>query len=408
MTAKPTTGRGPGGPCSAGRATAAWRTLRRLLAAAATLLLFACRSAAPGARAGSSPPQWSATEDLRIGSVDDSATMLTGVSSLAVGPDGSVAVAQPLDGDVRVFDSAGRPLRTIGRRGRGPGEFENAYSVQWLGDTLVTVDPALIRETLFSAAGRVLGSFSATPKGLSEEYSARFPFWLARDGTLLEKAEPRMLGSALPILYLRIERAGTIVDTLLPDSTPHRYAFFKEGLSGQPFLDDPVTAPSVDGALFAVVRRKVAETAETDSFRVTVLRSSRDTVYSRAYRYTPIPLPGRLVDSLVAIQARAMLHLFGGDSALAVRTIHDAILIPKYTPPISQALFADDGDLWLRREDLPGARQRWMVLDSVGDPVGRVALPQDLLVKLVHGSALWGVAFDSLGVPYVVRDRIGR
>jgi len=58
------------------------------------------------------------------------------------------AVSEALLQQVLVFDSTGRFLRTIGRKGRGPGEYgKAAYVVVGPGDTLLVVDNFLQRIT---------------------------------------------------------------------------------------------------------------------------------------------------------------------------------------------------------------------------------------------------------------------
>ena len=43
---------------------------------------------------------------------------------------GTIVIAEPTGGSLRYFDATGRPTRTVGRRGKGPGEF---MLISWLG-----------------------------------------------------------------------------------------------------------------------------------------------------------------------------------------------------------------------------------------------------------------------------------
>jgi hypothetical protein len=51
---------------------------------------------------------------------------------------------------IAVYDSAGRFLRTIGRRGRGPGEFLGIRHIIAIADTLFVYDNALLRRSVFA------------------------------------------------------------------------------------------------------------------------------------------------------------------------------------------------------------------------------------------------------------------
>lgn len=79
------------------------------------------------------------------------------VSAVALGPGGTVFVADAANSEIRVFGLDGAHLRTFGRGGEGPGEFASIYSIAWVGDRLLTYDPHLGRVGEFSAEGEWLG-----------------------------------------------------------------------------------------------------------------------------------------------------------------------------------------------------------------------------------------------------------
>jgi hypothetical protein len=63
-------------------------------------------------------------EDLVItGSEDHESQMLQDIRTLDVDELGNIFILDEGAADIKVFDSAGRHLRTIGRKGQGPGEF---------------------------------------------------------------------------------------------------------------------------------------------------------------------------------------------------------------------------------------------------------------------------------------------
>ena len=108
------------------------------------------------------PPSWRLLPIVSIGTL--------GTASGPAAPDefGRIAgvVADP-GGRVFVADAqgAGDPrlrkfMRTLGRPGSGPGEFEGLQGLAWLGrDTLVAMDPGNARLTLLSSEGEFLGQW---------------------------------------------------------------------------------------------------------------------------------------------------------------------------------------------------------------------------------------------------------
>jgi hypothetical protein len=64
----------------------------------------------------------------------------------------------------------------------------------------------------------------------------------------------------------------------------------------------------------------------------------------------------------------------------------------------------DEGGLWLEPQGVPGTP--WLVLDPELVPRARVEPPSGVTLRRVGAQAAWGVAYDSLGVPTVVRFRV--
>ena len=79
--------------------------------------------------------------DLQFGSVDGTDPNLTfGAIGVEAAGDGTIYVLEQQAAEVRVFDSGGRYLRTIVRRGEGPGEIEGANGIFLSGDTLLWIN----------------------------------------------------------------------------------------------------------------------------------------------------------------------------------------------------------------------------------------------------------------------------
>ncbi|MXW09170.1 MAG: 6-bladed beta-propeller [Gammaproteobacteria bacterium] len=68
--------------------------------------------------------------EITIGMLDGPEEYLFGrIGSVAVNDDGTVYILDRLEQHVRVFDSLGVYLETLGRRGEGPGEFTSAEAI---------------------------------------------------------------------------------------------------------------------------------------------------------------------------------------------------------------------------------------------------------------------------------------
>jgi len=82
--------------------------------------------------------------------------MVIGLSMLS---DGGVVLASHRSNSIQFFDAQGRRTKSVGRRGRGPGEFTGVSQFLRFGDTLVLVDLRGIAQ-LFSSTGKYVRSES--------------------------------------------------------------------------------------------------------------------------------------------------------------------------------------------------------------------------------------------------------
>ena len=80
--------------------------------------------------------------------------------------DESIVAVDRGSAQIRVYDPDGRHLRTMGRQGEGPGEFENGPFQMWIaaGDTIWAGDYFPWRYNLFTAEGEFVRGVGLTPQ----------------------------------------------------------------------------------------------------------------------------------------------------------------------------------------------------------------------------------------------------
>jgi hypothetical protein len=104
------------------------------------------------------------------------------ITAADLGSDGAIYVLDLASGRIRAFDSTGKFLRSISRKGTGPGEIGPTAStmIAAAGDTLLVVDIMGQKASTFSGDGALLGSFD-TP--ISDGLPVK---WMERnDGTIV-------------------------------------------------------------------------------------------------------------------------------------------------------------------------------------------------------------------------------
>ncbi len=159
------------------------------------------------------PPEWTLHLDARIGSLVDAPSSFGQIRSVVLDRESNIFVADVVARTIVVFDSNGAYVRTIGRKGAGPGEFEQPYSLGWLGDTLLVLDFRNARIGKFSRTGEWLGMWRWQPLTGGEIQ--------LRNGSLSDAYAPVMVGSfdSGTLGYLHITPTG-IADTMLMPRAP--------------------------------------------------------------------------------------------------------------------------------------------------------------------------------------------
>jgi hypothetical protein len=107
-------------------------------------------------------PDWAVEfeEDLVIQGEDESGGIRFYLPrGIAVDQQGNIYISDYQDQDIKVFDSDGAYLQTIGRKGEGPGEFQALFDFAILSDgRLLAMDFRSRRTSLFSLDGKLQGS----------------------------------------------------------------------------------------------------------------------------------------------------------------------------------------------------------------------------------------------------------
>jgi hypothetical protein len=372
------------------------------------LLLQACASSAPVAQRATL--RGILARDLRI---DGYAADLSRVSGIAVAPDGTILVGQPEDGTILSYAPDGRRLGRFGRPGAGPGEFRRLTTLGWVGDTLWAVDMDLLRLTLIFPARQLLRTIRL-PTSIIPPRPATGPVpklespWLGvplPGGDLLVQADIRGGKQPPPYdaelqdkdgVYARVSADGAYRHLLLA------YSVFGEQCKWGPTLFIPqCPRPQRD---FADDRSTVvtAETSVTgtkdNSYCVTLMRINGDTVFSRRYPFAGVPITKRVVDS---IRARLLSQATSTEKRSAIRTVP----FPPVYPPIKNVRVGRDGTTWIGLRETAAGRP-WIVLDSVGTPIGELVLPHGVVLWVADRKTIWAVEWDADDMNSIVRYQI--
>jgi hypothetical protein len=363
------------------------------------LALVALSTAAPGQV---TLTDWRLTEEAVIGKGPTPAELLTFVGGLAIAPDLSAYVLLPDDARVQVYDRAGKFLRTIGRKGQGPGELEQPLTLGLVGDTLWILD-ATSRVSLFSRSGVFHRSFTARVSSPTNGASTT-PLAVLADGALLWRLSLRpntAAGAPVPrMAFVTTTAAGVIKDTIASFDSVFLNLLLRTATSGssraQPFSNAPIHTVGPDGARVVIADNSPAATRSDAAYGVTTW-SPRGQVTTRRYPYSPREVT-------TADVARAVGTRPDGSLTPAAAAVRAAMFVPDYFPPLISVLAGRDGTVWVspRGDDA----NQWIMVDSTGVARGRVKLEARDQLLQADRISLWVARYPGDGDPVVVRMRI--
>jgi hypothetical protein len=121
-------------------------------------LVLACKGEDTGP-AGRAPGERAVTLEP-VARLDDAGQPILAVPArLSVDPQGRFIIADRSDKDIKVYGPDGKRALTVGRPGRGPGEFLSLLTAQSYRDSILAWDVVPGRVSIFRADGRYARSF---------------------------------------------------------------------------------------------------------------------------------------------------------------------------------------------------------------------------------------------------------
>lgn len=349
--------------------------------------------------------EWSVEEVLRIGSVEGGGPDAFGrIEAFEVDREGRIWVLERRTQQLIVFDTAGNHVRTIGRRGGGPGEFMEPVAVHLAPDgRLWVVDVGTHRISVLDTAGnyvdgmRIPVLFRMIPwlgGGFDDVGRYYAPVWAPRDPW-----------EQFAITLVRHDSDLVPRDTLERPRDPIRREVYEYpgtpnypgGIGIIPFQGDLAWQRTRRGTVLALL---------TDEYRLFELGWSGDTLRTITRRATPLPVTDADLEQLRRDFAREIEE----QGALPRWWSR----IPRTKPPVTGFFFEDDeGNIWVELEpvDVTASTRTFDVFDPDGRYLGPVHVPfvlRGLPAPIVRDGFLYGVTFDELDVPYIVKARIVR
>ena len=340
---------------------------------------------------------WTVNQDPRItlGSIDgvEQPQLFSRVQGATRLPNGNIAVLDEQTRELRIFDSKGEHLTTVGGSGEGPGEFSEPRTLTSHGDTL-QVDAGL-RRVRFDANGHFLadermdwsnlprpGLACPLPRFIGDDVvTCDYPRSARSDPEALMRVQVRMLHS----------RWGhPAVDTIGVFESME-FFFHYEGHQPQ-----QITHPLSPQGVFAVSERQqrflyaithTYELREYD-FGGQLMRILRR--HNAMHALNP--------DDIAAGFQEGAAQLSGLSPSSAAKRLE----LPDSIAPFSEILYGKGGEIWVALTDRTGRpNSDYEVFGREGWLLGTVAVPAGVRILEVGQDYILALRMNDLDVPFV-------
>jgi len=394
------------------------RTIRPALALLLVLATDACDTG-PARRSGpevrdsagvriveNSGPQWpdgggwrlGESPTLDIGVVEgDNAYQFFNVAGALRLDDGRIVIANAGTGELRIFDAAGTFLSSSGRKGSGPGEFEEMLWIERsAADSLLVYDYRLRRISVFDSFGRIVRSF-----GLHFiDQLGGFPTRVApfSDGSLLVALEQFFVGETQPglrrdtTLYLHCDMEGALLDTLgvFPGGTSYSFQEGDAWVGGGVVFGHFGQAAIHDSGFYY---------GSSDSYEIGYYAS--DGTLQRLIRLDQGNLEVTPED--IELYTRESLARARDERRRQIRErMYARMPWPDVMPAYDEFITDEAGNLWVAEYRRPGDQQpRWHVFDPDGTMLGMVETPPRFRIDQIGPDFMLGRWTDELDVEHV-------
>lgn len=304
--------------------------------------------------------QWELQERLRLGSSEpDSPEMFGEIADVELGPDGEVYVLDTQALQVRVFNPKGQFLRSLGRRGSGPGELSwpGGMALDTSG-TLWVVDFGNRRYVGFDPAS---GGIVAEKRRDWSFFSIPWPGGMDRSNHLIDvgSGSGRM---PMATLIFRLDSNFTPADSLLEPSTEksHMVNYSTNGLPRMsvpdPFAPRPTWALLPQGGIVV---------GNGEHYLLNRIAFNGDTTTTIEVQRRPVPITAAEQDSALK-GFQDLVNQYAADA-----TPDRDPRVPANRPAHGRIFADDQGFIWVAHSD----SNDWDVIDAAGRYLGSVALP---------------------------------
>jgi hypothetical protein len=325
---------------------------------------------------------------LQIGALDGAPEYLFDrISDVRPLNDGGILAVNGGTAEIRIYDASGAHVRTMGRQGEGPGEFQGIASVVAQGDSLLVFDNWLRRISIFGNDGKLRGTITLTGEGGGRalmtyrlaDASPAGNVLIARGGFLGMTNTPGVRRDTVPTLLYGTD--GMLLDTIAEYTGTYNFEVPQQ-VVGPILFASSSSGTARDGRIYM-----------TDGGSMEVRVYGTTDGLQRILRIVEAPRP---VSAAAAAALKARRLERAAEMPAQFRDALEQWPHAEHMPRIQGMLLDDEGNLWVDeyRENADTASHVSYVFAPDGRWLGTVQMPAQFELRAVSRGQAIGVWKD--------------
>lgn len=315
--------------------------------------------------------------------------------------DGRIVVANAGAHELRIYSPEGRPLRRVGRRGEGPGEFQSLPSIAVdATDSIYIFDWQLQRLSIFSPDGAFARSLPTHnwASGVAQPELVGFiggTVLVIRLRSVFDAAQPEGVQRP-PTTFLTVDRDGTVIDTLVHLSDTERWVRLRQSR----FLTAPVPFGVATSSAIAGNTLVIGNQA---SSQIVILDRLGRTMGTLASPWESSPLQQ---EDLEGYREWRLARVPEQAREAEVRTLAN-IPNPSRRPAFGEVHGDAQGNILIERyRGYPGENGQGVLVRAENGPALRFTIPAGMEILWLDQTSILALARDELDVERVLLFKI--
>lgn len=358
-------------------------------------------------------------QDNTYGDIEEKDIYLGLIRDIAIDNSGRVFIADRDNVVIHVYSPDGEYVNSIGRQGRGPGEFLNiGPNVQLTVDSkylyVSGTDGMLTFERIHifnlsdlnhSHTVILNNSDKLNYDSDLESYFPKEVFPLNTGNFLVSYSHMRspeyFRNEINEIKYFLVSENGSIMDgpVLVLNDIDYLYKFY-EGRGyiyyEFSFLEKPLVAFSNDKIF----------TSKSDALTISILDRNGNSVDSIKHSFSPLQLTRKNLIELYERIDLSRLDFYEGED-VALQMIREAENLPDTWPALNNILLDDENQIWVSTIVEDFDIYEWWVLEESGELITKFEWPRDKPIEVVKNGYVYTQETDEkTGLQQIVRYRV--